>query len=176
MKNIKTLFLVTFLTGIPIMGMCEGHWWNLSSETKNDLASAASDLGDSAIHGASKVLKWGKSLFEESDDSKLEREIIKDLNIKSLQYYNNYDNSGKPALVVMFKTFKNINKLKINFYGEHFKELNIDETFELKKGCPVVDYLDYKLGCFPDKVKIEVIGSLTSEKRDFEFTITDISN
>ena len=107
-------------------------------------------------------------LFGDSEEEKLEKEVINDLECDSIEYYNNYNNSGNPGIVAYFRTYKNLNKVNVQVISNRFSRKG---SCSIVKPSPsIVVYTD-KIEDFPAKIIVEVIGPLTGMKKEFYYSI-----
>ena len=146
-------------------------WYMQSDENKLELLKPVIALG---VEATCAVAKWGwNKLFGDSEED-LEKKALEGLKCGYIYYYNNYNNSGKPAINIKFTPSEDNTNFYTNLYGEHF---SFKGYYELnKKHTGIICELDKKITSFPEKIKIEVVGPKSKQTKVWTGTISKASD
>ena len=147
-------------------------WDMQSDENKVGLLAPVIYVG---VELTCEAAKWGwNKLFGDSEED-IEKKALNGLQCSSIYYYNNYNNTGKPAIRVGFTPSEDHTKFYVNLYGDQidyergYYELNKNHT-------GIICDLNKKLTSFPQKIKIEIIGPKSKETKVWTGTISGATN
>ncbi len=146
----------------------EKTWEMQSDEQKGKLLEPVLYVG---VGLACEAAKWGwNQLFGDSEED-IEKKALEGLKCSSIYYYNNYNNTGNPAIRVGFTPSEDNTKFYVDLYGGQidyergYYELNKNHT-------GIICNLNKKLTTFPQKLTIKIIGPKSKETKSWTGTVS----